>query len=57
VESEEDDSEDKMEETDDVEIIETPVSTQQPALKKAKRKVLTSGAVYVAVTGRVRHKN
>ena len=53
VDSEDDDGEDEMEESDDVQIIETPVSTQGTAPKRAKRKNATSGAVYAAVSGLV----
>jgi hypothetical protein len=55
VESEEGDGEDEMEESDDMQIVETPVSTQGTAPKTAKRKTATSGAVYAAVSGLVSH--
>jgi hypothetical protein len=57
VESEDDGGEDETEESDDVQIIETPVSMQGTAPKKTKRKAATSGAVYAMVTGRVHHQN
>ena len=55
VESEDDGGEDEMEESDEVQIVETPVSTQGTAPKRAKRKTATSGAVYAAVSGLVSH--
>ena len=55
VDSEDDGGEDEMEESDDVQIVETPVSTQGTAPKRAKRKKATSGAVYAAVSGLVSH--
>jgi hypothetical protein len=55
VESEEDGGEDEMEESNEVQIVETPVSTQGTAPKKAKRKAATSGGVYTAVSGLVSH--
>jgi hypothetical protein len=55
VESKEDRGEDEMEESDEVQIVETPVSMRGTVPKKAKRKVATSGAVYTAVSGLVRH--
>jgi hypothetical protein len=55
VESEEDGSEDKMEESDKVQIVETPVSTRGTAPQKTKRKAATSGAVYAVVSGLVSH--
>jgi hypothetical protein len=42
-----------MEESDEVQIVDTPVLTRGTAPKKAKRKVATSGAVYAAVSGLV----
>ena len=54
-ESEDDGCEDEMEEADEVQIVETPVSTQGTAPKRAKRKTATSGAVYAAVSGLVSH--
>jgi hypothetical protein len=53
VDSENDGGEDEMEESDDVQIVKTPVSTQGTAPKRAKRKKATSGAVYAAVSGLV----
>jgi len=53
VESEDDGDEDEMEESDEVQIVETPVSTQGTAPKRAKRKNATAGAVYAAVSGLV----
>jgi hypothetical protein len=55
VESEDDGGEDEMEESDEVQIVETPVSTQGTAPKRAKRKTATLGAVYAAVSGLVSH--
>ena len=57
VESEDDGDEDEMEESDEVQIVETPVSTQGTAPKRAKRKNATSGAVYAAVSGLVSSLN
>ena len=57
VESEDDGGEDEMEESDEVQIVETPVSTQGTAPKRAKRKTATSGAVYAAVSGLVSSLN
>ena len=53
VDSEDNGGEDEMEESDEVQIVETPVSTQGTAPKRAKRKNATAGAVYVAVSGLV----
>jgi hypothetical protein len=55
VESEEDSSKDEMEESDEVQIVETPVLTQGTVPKKTKRKAATSGAVYTVVSGLVSH--
>jgi hypothetical protein len=55
VESEEGDGEDKMEESDEVQVIEIPVSKRGTAPKKTKRKAATSGAVYAVVSGLVSH--
>jgi hypothetical protein len=55
VESEDDGGEDEMEESDEVQIVKTPVSTQGTALKKMKRKAVTSGAVYATVSGLASH--
>jgi hypothetical protein len=55
VESEEDGSKDEMEESDEVQIVKTPVSTRGTAPKKTKRKAATSEVVYAAVSGLVSH--